>query len=305
MIQNSILDCIGNTPVVKLSRLAGQGNSNIFLKMENMNPGGSHKIRIAVNMILHSEKMGRLTRGSSQVIVDGSGGNAGIGIAIAANVLGYKVLIVVPKNFSKRKRDLIRAYGCKVVLSEDSQGPNSHFALAKKLCDENSNYAFIGQTENEANPQAHWLKTAAEIIDDFQSIAVNTMICGIGSGGHISGIGRRLKTVWPQIRILAVQPEGCDILNGTYVEHGIQGIGVGNFPVLDQTVIDDTVTVSTVEAISMSRQLMKTEGISVGISSGANVFAALQVAKADITHKTILTFGYDNGSDYLESLVGE
>jgi cysteine synthase len=271
--------------------------------MENMNPGGSHKIRIAVNMVLQAEKAGRLIRGSKQVLVDGSGGNAGIGIAMVANVLGYKAIIVVPKTFSKRKRDLIRAYGCKVLLSEDSQGPNSHFACAKQMCCNNGNYVFLGQTENEANPQAHWQNTAAEIIEDFKDAAIDIMICGVGSGGHISGIGHRLKKIWPKVRIIAVQPEGCDILRGKYAKHGIDGIGVGSFPVLDRSVVDDVVTVSTQEAISTSRQLMKVEGVSVGISSGANVFAAIQTAKADTSGKTILTFGYDNGSDYLESLV--
>lgn len=305
MIRNSILECVGGTPVVRLSRLIKADSPSIFLKLENMNPGGSHKIRVAVNMIREAENSGKLMRGSNQVLVDGSGGNAGIGIAIAAAVFRYRALLVIPKGFSKRKQDIIKAYGAEVVLCENSQGADSHFAIAKRLCDENENYVYLGQTENDANPRAHWRETASEIIDDFSRMPVDAIVCGVGSGGHISGIAYRLKTVWPEMRVVAVQPEGCDILNGCYSSHGIQGIGVGNFSVFDKSIIDEVVTVSTPSAVSASRMLMRTEGISVGISSGANVFAALEIAKADKASKTILTFGYDNGSDYPESLLEE
>ncbi|MEU4742602.1 PLP-dependent cysteine synthase family protein [Actinosynnema sp. NPDC023658] len=302
-IADSVLDAIGGTPIVRLSRVQPDLDRELLLKLEMVNPGGSHKVRIALNMILEAENAGDLVRGSGQTIIEPTGGNTGTGLAMAAAVLGYKLVLVIPDNYSKSKQQLLRSYGADVRLSDHRRGGNSHGEMAISLLFDNPDWVMLNQQANPANPAIHERTTALEILSAMRGRVPDALVAGVGTGGHLTGIGRVLRKHNPDLRIVAVLPEGCSLLENRFVHHSIQGLAVGLVPaVLDVDLIDSEIQVAHGDAIDMMRRLMQTEGLGVGISSAANVVAACRLAKELDEGACILTFAYDGVLDYLDAL---
>ncbi|MFF4343068.1 PLP-dependent cysteine synthase family protein [Kitasatospora sp. NPDC001540] len=302
-VRASVLEAVGSTPLVALDRLAAGTGCRIVLKTEHLNPGGSHKARIALNMVLAAEREGVLVRGSGQTIVEPTGGNTGMGIAMAGAVLGYRVVLVIPDNYSKDKQRVLAAMGAEILLSDSSTGNNSHGELANRLVLENPTWVLLNQGANPNNPDAHRNATALEILDDLDGEPVDHMVAGIGTGGHITGVGEILRKEMPDLRVHGVQPEGCDLFAGTFRRHRVQGLSVGYVPpVLNRDVVDDMITVGESEAVECMKLLMRTEGIAAGPSTGANIAAALRLARSLDGPATILTFAYDGAHDYLDLL---
>jgi cysteine synthase A len=253
-------------------------------------------------MILAAERSGELSRGSGQTILEPTGGNTGLGIAMAASVLGYRVVLVIPDNYSREKQRLLRAFGCEIVLSDSRRGNNSHGELAQEILLEHPEYVLLNQGANPANPRAHQESTVIEILADLGDVRVRHLVAGVGTGGHITGVGSVLKKALGDLTVHAVQPDGCDLLDQRFVRHKIQGLAIGYLPqVLDTSVIDTVETVTAEDAATGMRLLMSQEGIAAGISTGANIAACLKVA-ALAPGETILTFAYDSAHDYLELL---
>lgn len=301
-IAASVLDLLGNTPVVQLSRLcAAEGvSSDLFLKLEFQNPGGSHKARIAHSMILRAEQRGDLQRGSGQTIIEPTGGNTGLGLAIACKIYGYKLVLVIPDNYSLETRRLLRLFGATIILSNSAEGNNSHGVLAANLKLQNPEWVMLNQQRNPANPEIHRRTTAPEIISAFRDNAVDVFVGGAGTGGHITGIGEVLKQKWPDMKVVLVQPEGNDIRTNKFSPHRIGGLAVGIVPEnLNVDVVDTYVSVPYGDAIKAVRKLIETEGIGVGISSGANIAAALDLARRT-PHLRILSLAYDHVFQYLD-----
>lgn len=302
-IAMSVLDVIGGTPVVRLARLDAVLDRRIYVKLEMLNPGGSHKVRIALNMIRAAETDGELVRGSGQTIIESTGGNTGIGLAMAAAILGYRLVLVIPDNYSPSKQRLLRSYGAEVVLSDHRLGSNSHAELALKLLFDNPDWVMLNQQANPANPEIHERTTAVEILTAFDNVVPDAMVAGVGTGGHLTGVGRVLKNRNGAMRIAAVLPEGCSLRENRFVGHGLQGLAVGLVPaVLDMTLIDEEISVTYAEAVEMMGRLMRTEALAVGISSAANLVAASRWAKEFPPGSCILTFAYDGILDYLDVL---
>ncbi|TFV52518.1 PLP-dependent cysteine synthase family protein [Blastococcus sp. TF02A_35] len=301
---SSVLDAVGGTPLVRLDRLAPAG-TRLLLKCEQLNPGGSHKARIALNMIRAAERDGWLTPGSGQTILEPTGGNTGMGIAMAAAVLGYRVVLVVPDNYSLDKQRLLRALGAEVVLSDSTRGNNSHGEKAMELQFENPTWVMLNQGANPANPAVHRDVTARELVRDLGGLDPDVLVAGIGTGGHISGVGAVLRERYPALRIIGVEPEGCSLRENRYRRHRIQGLAIGYVPAnLDVRLLDDVCTVSEGEAVAGMRALMRSEGICAGVSTGANIAASLRLAAQLPPDATVLTFAYDGAHDYLD-LLGE
>jgi cysteine synthase len=303
-IADSVLGVIGRTPIVRLSRLEPDLGRELLVKLELLNPGGSHKVRIALSMILAAEREGELVRGSGQTLIESTGGNTGIGLAMAAAVLGYQLVLVVPDNYSPAKQHLLRSYGADVRLSDHRLGNNSHAEMALSLLFDNPDWVMLNQQANPANPEIHTRTTALEIIATLDHRMPDAMVAGVGTGGHITGVGSVLRGHNPSMRIVAVQPEGCSLRENRFVTHSIQGLAVGLVPaVLDLKLIDDEVQVRYTDAAAMMRRMMRIEGLAVGISSAANVVAALRVARELDEGARVLTFAYDGASDYLDALT--
>ncbi len=303
-IADSVLDTIGNTPLVRLSRIEPDLDRDLLIKLEMLNPGGSHKVRIALSMIHDAEQQGELLRGSGQTIIESTGGNTGVGLAMASAILGYRLVLVIPDNYSTAKQRLLRGFGAEVVLSDHRLGNNSHSQLAQRMLLRNPDWVMLHQQANPANPAIHERTTAQEILTALNGRALHAMVAGVGTGGHLTGVGRVLKSQHPDMRIVAVVPEGCSLREERFAPHRIQGLAVGLVPpILDLNLIDQEVQVSYEDCLRMMRQLLQTEGIAVGISSAANVVAACRVAREMPRESCTLTFAYDGISDYLESLT--
>ena len=302
MLHNSILDAIGHTPIVRLAQFSQDLGIEVYAKLESLNPGGSHKARIALGMILDAERRGVLIRDSGQTIIEPSGGNTGIGLVMASNVLGYKVVLVIPDNYSPEKQKLLRLYGAKVVLSDSRLGNNSHGEKCMELQLENPSYVMLNQQRNGANPQTHRDTTAPEILRAFGDRRVDYFVSGIGTGGHITGIGETLKAAWPGLRVMGVEPEECDLLNDRHAPHDIQGLSIGLIPsILNLDVIDGMLKVSRQACIDMMKRIMRTDAISLGLSSAANMVAIAQLAAELPPETVVLTMVYDNADSYLPS----
>ncbi|RJF77967.1 PLP-dependent cysteine synthase family protein [Rhodopseudomonas palustris] len=304
-VVDSIAGLLGNTPTVRLDRLTASHGlaAAVFMKLEYFNPGGSHKARIALAMVMDAEKRGVLTRGSGQTIVEGTGGNTGIGLAIAANLLGYRLVLAVPDNYSKDKIKLLRAYGADVRLSDSRLGRDSHFRLAQELLECNPGWFMPDQLTNPINVQAHYESTGREIVAAFRHAPIDVLVAGAGSGGHITGIGRVLKEVWPNVAICLVQPERCDFRANVFSSHRIQATAIGRVPKnLDLGIVDHFVDVFDEEALASVRLLMQYEGIGVGLSSGANIAGCLKMAATSEPGTRILCMAYDHVSDYLDAI---
>jgi cysteine synthase A len=302
-IADSVLDVIGDTPIVRLSRLEPELDREILVKLELLNPGNSHKVRIALNMILAAERDGELVRGSGQTIIEATGGNTGIGLAIAAAILGYHLVLVIPDNYSPAKQRLLRSYGAEIRLSDHRLGNNSHAELALGLLFDHPGWVMLNQQANPANPAIHERTTAVEIVSALHPRMPDALVAGVGTGGHLTGVGHVLREHNPGMRIVAVQPEGCSLRENRFVAHSIQGLAVGLVPaVLDLTLIDEEHQIGYADAVAMMRRVMRTEGLAVGISSAANLVAAVRLARELDAGARVLTFAYDGVTDYLDAL---
>lgn len=296
-VHNSILDAIGHTPLVKVEDTPAK----ILVKVEGMNPGGSIKDRIAMNMIESAEKAGKLKPGAT--IIEPTSGNTGIGLAMAGAAKGYKVIMTMPETMSIERRKLLKAYGAEVVLTPGAQGMKGAIAKADELHKEIPDSFIPSQFSNPANPEIHYRTTGPEIWEDTDG-NVDVFVAGVGTGGTLSGTGKYLKDKNPEVKIFAVEPVTSPVLSeGKAGPHKIQGIGAGFVPeTLNTEVYDEIVTVENEAAFEKGREIAKTEGILVGISSGAALWAATELAKrTENRGKTIVVIFPDTGERYLST----
>jgi cysteine synthase A len=295
----TIVDLIGNTPIIKLQNIVPENAADVFIKLEEYNFGGSIKSRIALQMIKDAEIAGILKPHSGQTLIEPTGGNTGTGLAIISILRGYKVILVVPDNYSKEKIKTLTSYGAEVQLSDHTTGNDSHITLAKKIKYQHPEYIWLNQFSNPSNPNAHYNTTGTEICNEFKQI--DCFVAGIGSGGTISGVGKKIKENFPKAQIIGVQPKGCDIMNGTAIPHRIQGLAVGMVPpVFDRSIVDEIIDVEDEKAIKCMKELAKKEALLVGTSSGANVCGAIIMAKKIGIGKTVVTVAPDTGKNNLD-----
>jgi cysteine synthase A len=298
-----ITDLIGNTPMLELTNFSKKHsiNARIIAKLEYFNPGGSVKDRIGYSMIKAAEDDGRLKQGS--VIIEPTSGNTGVGLSMVAAAKGYRIILIMPESMSVERRSLIKALGAEIVLTPGPEGMKGAIGKAEELHREIPDSVIMQQFKNPANPDIHRRTTAEEIWNDTEG-KVDIFVAGIGTGGTITGVGEVLKGLNPDIRIVAVEPADSPVLSGGKPgPHKIQGIGAGFIPeVLNRSVIDDIITVANEEAFQTGRELATAEGLLVGISSGAAVFAAMQIAKRQENHgKNIVVILPDTGERYLST----
>ena len=303
-IARDITELIGRTPVVRLHRLPENGaageSAAVYLKLEYFNPGASVKDRIALSMIEAAEAAGRLQPGAT--IVEPTSGNTGIGLAMVAAVRGYRLILVMPETMSIERRKLLAAYGAEFILTPGPQGMKGAVDKALELVRENPGYFLPQQFENPANPEVHRRTTAQEILAQMGD-ALDAFVAGVGTGGTITGVGQVLKAAIPGVKIVAVEPAASPVLSGGQPgPHKIQGIGAGFIPaVLQREVIDEIITVANEDALVTARRLAREEGLLVGISSGAAVHAALQVARRLGAGQKVLALAPDTGERYLST----
>jgi cysteine synthase A len=302
-IYGSVEELIGKTPLVKLDRYgkASGALANIVAKIEGQNPGGSAKDRIAIEMIEAKELSGEILPGAT--IIEPTSGNTGIGLCMIAAARGYKAVIVMPSNMSKERITLMKAYGAEVVLTDAALGMSGAIAKAEELQKSTPNSFIPGQFDNPDNPAAHYKTTGPEIYEDTDG-KVDIFVCGVGTGGTISGVAKYLREKNPDVKIIAVEPKDSAVLSGGKAgAHGLQGIGAGFVPkILDTSCYNEVITVTTEDAYETARLLGKKEGILAGISSGAALFAATLVAKREENRsKNIVVLLPDTGSRYLSS----
>jgi cysteine synthase A len=301
-VANSIVELIGQTPMVKLNRLVGEADADIYLKLEFFNPGSSVKDRIALSMIEEAEKQGVLKEGMT--IIEPTSGNTGIGLAMVAAAKGYRTLLVMPDTMSLERRNLLRAYGAELVLTPGAEGMKGAIKKAEELAAANEDYFMPQQFQNPANPKIHRDTTGQELLAQVGD-QLDAFVSGIGTGGTITGAGEVLKEKFPHLHIVAVEPQDSPVLSGGNPgPHKIQGIGAGFVPeLLNTTIYDEVITVSNEDAFETGRKLAKMEGILGGISSGAAVFAALQVAKKLGKGKKVVAVIPSNGERYLSTAM--
>lgn len=298
IVGNSVADLVGKTPLVKVNRLNGENDADIYLKLEYFNPGSSVKDRIALAMIEAAEKSGELQENST--IIEPTSGNTGIGLAMIAAAKGYKAVLVMPDTMSLERRNLLRAYGADLVLTPGAEGMKGAISKSEELAKENG-WFMPQQFNNESNPEIHRLTTGPEIADALDR--VDAFISGIGTGGTITGVGSVLKERFANVKIIAVEPEESAILSGGEPgPHKIQGIGAGFIPtVLDTEIYDEVIQVSGDDAYETARRAAREEGILGGVSSGAAIHAALQVAKELGKGKKVVAILPSNGERYLST----
>lgn len=302
-IAQSLTSLIGRTPLVQINTLTAEQGSvaNVIAKLEYFNPAGSVKDRAALYMIEEAEKAGVLTKGAT--IIEPTSGNTGVGLAMVAAVKGYKLILTMPETMSLERRRLLQARGAKLVLTEGALGMKGAIAKAQELQEQTPNSIILQQFENPANPLAHTKTTALEILEDTDN-KVDIFVAGVGTGGTVSGVGKVLKEKLPQVKIVAVEPSASAVLSGNNPgPHKIQGIGAGFVPKnYDSSVVDQVIPVSNEDAFDTARQLSYKEGILVGISSGAAMFAALSLAKLpENAGKNIVVLLPDTGERYLST----
>ena len=296
MIYNNMLEMIGKTPILKLSNLVDENSAEVYIKLEKLNPGGSVKDRAALGMIENAEKLGLLKEGS--IIVEPTSGNTGIALAMIGRLKGYKVVIVMPDSMSKERRDLIKAYGAELILTDGAEGMNGAIEKAKELS-KNENYFMPQQFENIANSEKHYYTTAEEIYSDLNDL--DLFIAGVGTGGTVTGVGNKLKEKISNIKIVAVEPKKSPVLSGGNAgAHKIQGLGSGFIPeIYNPKVIDEVVKVSDEDALKTTKLVAEKEGILLGISSGAAIYVALEKARALGKGKKVLAIAPDGGEKYI------
>lgn len=303
MVYNNVLEMIGVTPILKLNKLVKGDMADIYVKLEKFNPAGSIKDRAALGMIERAEELGLLKEGYT--IVEPTSGNTGIALAMIGRIKGYEVIIVMPETMSVERRNLIKAYGAQLVLTDGTKGMKGAINKAKEIAEENSTFFIPQQFNNLANPERHYASTAEEIIKDVEDIDI--FVAGVGTGGTITGVGRRLKEIKQEIKVVAVEPEKSPVLSGGEPgPHKIQGIGAGFVPdIYDGSVVDEIVKISDEEAFEMAKLMAKEEGVLVGISTGANIAAAIKIAKKVGKGRKIVTVSPDGGEKYISMGIYE
>jgi cysteine synthase len=305
LIANNITELIGRTPLVRLNRIVPEGYAEIYVKLEYFNPGSSVKDRIALSIIQEAEKEGRLKPGDT--IIEATSGNTGIGIAMVAAARGYKAIIVMPETMSLERRNLLRAFGAELVLTPGSEGMKGAIRVAKELLDLNPDYYPAQQFDNLANVKIHRETTGPEIVEAIGELegGLDAFVAGIGTGGTITGAGEVLRQAFPGIHIAAVEPSASPILSGGAPgPHKIQGIGAGFVPaILDTAIYNEVIRVENEQAFESARRAAREEGILGGISSGAAIHAALQVAKKLGPGKRVVAIIPSNGERYLSTVL--
>lgn len=302
-IYGSVMELIGKTPLLELKNIekSESVDAKILAKLEFYNPAGSAKDRVAKAMIEDAEKNGILKVGST--IIEPTSGNTGIGLASVATAKGYKTVLTMPETMSMERRNLLSAYGAEIVLTDGTKGMSGAIEKANQLVNEIEDAVILGQFENPANPFAHYISTGPEIWDDTDG-KVDIFVAGVGTGGTISGAGKYLKEKNPDIKVIAVEPKNSPVLsNGVGGAHKIQGIGAGFIPTaLDTQIYDEVIAVDDNDAMTTANMIVKTEGILVGISSGAALWAALQIAaRPENSGKNIVVLLPDTGERYLST----
>ncbi|ARB92683.1 pyridoxal-phosphate dependent enzyme [Legionella longbeachae] len=307
MIYSNILATIGHTPVVKINRLGRELECELYAKCEFFNPGGSVKDRIGYEMVVHAERDGLIKPGDT--LIEPTSGNTGIGIALAGAVLGYKVIITMPEKMSQEKQSVLERLGAKIYRTPTEAAyddPESHISLAKKLQAEIPNSHILDQYANPNNPNAHYRGTAQEIIDDFGK-DLHMIVAGVGTGGTITGIAKRLKEYNPSIKIIGVDPEGSILGGGTEIKsYQVEGIGYDFFPeVLDNHLIDQYIKINDINSFQTARDLIREEGLLVGGSSGAAMWAALQAAQSLSKGQKCLVILPDSIRNYMSKFAND
>jgi cysteine synthase A len=295
---DSVLELIGATPLVRLRRIPKPGGATVLAKMESLNPGGSVKDRIALAMVEDAERRGRLAPGAT--LVEPTSGNTGIGLAMVCAVRGYRLILTMPDDMSLERQRLLARYGAEIHLTPAMEGMTGAVFAAQEILREHPEYVMPMQFENPANPEAHRRTTALEILDATDE-RVHVFVAGVGTGGTVTGVGSVLKERVPGVRVVGVEPARSPVHSGGRARpHGIQGIGASFVPgVLDRAVLDEVVTVRDEDATAMARRLARDEGLLVGISSGANVWAACQIAESLPADQVVVTVLCDTGERYL------
>ncbi len=298
ILHKEITELIGRTPLVRLNRLSKPGSATIYGKVEFFNPGGSVKDRICLNMINEAERQGKLKPGGT--IVEPTSGNTGIGLALISAVRGYKLILVMPESMSMERASLLSSYGAQLVLTPAWEGMKGSIREAESLLAQNPSYFMPDQFSNPANPAMHRMTTAPEILDALDG-KIDAFVAAVGTGGTITGCGEVFKERNPTVKVFAVEPAGSPVLSGGDPgPHKIQGIGAGFIPkVLNRKILDRVITVTDDEAYQTAKQLSKQEGLLVGISAGANVFAAQKVADELGPGKNVVTILCDTGERYI------
>ncbi len=307
MLVKHAYELVGNTPLLELTNLEEKMalKAKIFAKVEYFNPAGSVKDRIALAMIVDAEEKGLLKKDS--VIIEPTSGNTGIGLASIAAMKGYRVILTMPESMSIERRKLLKAYGAEIVLTEASKGMKGAIEKANELAKENPNSVILGQFDNPANPRAHYQTTGPEIYKDLNG-KIDYFVAGVGTGGTITGTGKYLKEQNPNVKVIAVEPLSSPVLSkGESGPHKIQGIGAGFVPnTLDTKIYDEVVTISNEDAFEYGRMMGKVEGILIGISSGAALKAAIDLAKKEENkNKNIVVLLPDTGDRYLSTALYE
>lgn len=302
-IKNSFLDLVGNTPLVRVNNLIKKDElkADVLAKLEYFNPAGSVKDRIAKEMIQDALEKGLINENTT--LIEPTSGNTGIGLSAVATALNLKIIITMPETMSVERRNLMKAYGAELVLTPGSEGMKGAIAKAKELASQIENSLIPGQFENPANPTAHYKTTGPEIYEQTEG-KVDIFVAGVGTGGTISGIGKYLKEKNPEVKVVAVEPASSPVLStGKGGAHKIQGIGAGFVPeTLDTKIYDEIITVENEDAFAIGKEMAKTEGILVGISSGAALYAAKELAKREENAgKTIVVLLPDGGDRYLST----
>ncbi len=305
LVTNNLANFIGNTPIVKLSKVVNKNMADVFIKLEGQNPAGSIKDRTAMGLILDAEERGILIPGSGQTIIEPTSGNTGIGLAFLAAIRGYKCIIVLPDSMSEERKKTLKAYGAKLEFTPGHLRMQAAIPRAKELAAE-LNAFMPNQFENPANPNYHYRITGPEIWQQMQG-KIDAFVWGSGTGGSISGIGRYLKEQNPNIKIYAVEPARSAVINGHKKgSHKFQGMGPGFIPKnLDLNILDAAKMVYEEDAFPLARRLAKEEGIFVGMSSGAAAWAALEVAKELGSKKRVLTLAADSAARYMSTELFE
>lgn len=295
-----ILDCIGNTPLIRLPNEFTKTEATVLVKMEEYNLGGSTKSRVGYQMVIDAEQDGRIDKNHPEkyTVLEATGGNTGIGIAQICAIRGYRCILTVPDNYSKVRVEILRRMGAKVIESDSSIGNNSHILKAYELLKEHPEYVYMNQFNNPSNSKAHYLGTGPEILKQCDC-QIDCFVAGIGSGGTITGVGKAIREKYPLCKIIGVQPYGCDILQGKAVPHVIQGIAVGEIPeVLDRSIINGMISIANEEVLEMQLRLSTTLGLYLGYSSVANIIGAIQVTGNMDKEKVVVTISPDGGRNY-------
>ena len=307
MILNNILESVGNTPIVRLNKISKNLKCNLFAKCEYFNPGGSVKDRIGYNMVIEAEKEGRIKPGDT--LIEPTSGNTGIGLALAAAVKGYRMIITMPEKMSQEKEVVLKALGAEIVRTPTEAAwndPDSHIEIAKKMNKEIPNSHILDQYANPNNPLAHYNFTAQEIINDFPD-GLDMIVAGVGTGGTLTGLAKRLKEEYPNIKVIGVDPYGSILGGGKEIyPYKVEGIGYDFFPdVLNNEIIDEYIKVNDEDSFKTAKQLIREEGLLVGGSSGTATFAALKAAEPLEENQNCLVILPDSIRNYLSKFVND